>query len=170
MSQSFKWLNRERQSNAQKCVYGCLGTKPPHLLQTKTAISLLVGGKMRAHLDFFCLKIEGGISKKQTYALSHKESWALGISWGFSRPGRVQLQQNVRFKISPSMAQSREVWLPAGMPSRQSWAGVATWRRAGHCRTPVCNLLWAGDINRVAELVERKEALLWQGTASAPKH
>jgi len=77
MSQSFKWHSREshqRQSNAQKCVYGCLGTKLPHLLQTKTGISLLVGGKMRARLDFFHLKIAGEISRKQTYALRHGET------------------------------------------------------------------------------------------------
>lgn len=76
MPQSFKCWSREshqRQSNAQKCVYGCLGTKLPHLLQTKTGISLLVGGKMRAHLDFFHPKIEGEISRKQTYAWSHTE-------------------------------------------------------------------------------------------------
>lgn len=107
VSLSFKWQSREsrqRQSNAQKCVYGCLGTKLPHLLQTKTGISLVVGGKMRARLDFFHLKIEGEISRKQTYALSHGESWASGISWGFSGPGQVQLQPKVSFKISHSMA------------------------------------------------------------------
>ena len=76
MPQSFKWQSREscqRQSNAQKCVYGCLGTKLPRLLKTKTGISLLVGGKMRAHLDFFHLKIEGENSGKEAYALSHEE-------------------------------------------------------------------------------------------------
>lgn len=71
---------------------------------------------MRAHLDFFHLKIEREISRKQTYALSHEESGALGISRGFSRAGRVQLQQKVSLKTSPSTAQHREVPLPAGMP------------------------------------------------------
>lgn len=147
MSQSFKWQSREshqRQSNAQKCIYGCLGTKMPHLLQTKTGISLLVGGKMQACLDFFHLKIEGEISRNQTYSLSHVECWALGISCGFSRQGGVQLQQKVSFKISPSMAQSQEVPLPAGMPSGWSWGAVATWRSNGQCRTLVCNVMSQG--------------------------
>lgn len=144
---SFKWWCRgihQKQPSAQKCVYGCLGTKLPRLLQTKTGISLLVGGKMRPCLDFFYLKIEGEISRKQTYTLSHEKIWALGISWGFSRPGQVELLQKVSFKISPSMVQSQEVPLSAGMPSRQTWGVVATWRSYSQCRTLVCNLLSQG--------------------------
>lgn len=98
MPQSFKCWSREshqRQSNARTCVYERLGTKLPHLLQTKTGISLLVGGKMRAHLDFFHPKIEGEISRKQTYAWSHTGRWASRISTGMEFPvlGQAWLQR-----------------------------------------------------------------------------
>lgn len=145
--------------------------KLSHLLQTKTGITLLVGGKIRAHLDFFHLKIEGEISRKQTYALSHRESWALGISWGFSRPGRVQLQQKISFKISPSMAQSQDVSLPAEMPSKRSWGVLAMWRSDSQCRTLFCNLLSQGHSQSCwTGKQKREEAALRQTTTSTQKH